>query len=100
MQETFDFKLPNINDDHGHFSLCKNILEAIRIDDLLQDIRNISRNDEINRKSQSFLEWIRPGSNFVFDVDVIPDKQRLIVKERVGTQFLKHEYLIGLKFFL
>ena len=82
-QDPFDFKLTSITGDHGHFSLCKNILEAIRIDDLLQEIQNLSIKDEIKRNSSSFSEWINPGSDFVFEVDVMPEKQRLTVKERV-----------------
>lgn len=82
-QDPFDFKLTRITDDRGHFSLCKNILEAIRIDDLLQEIQNLSGKDEIKRNSSSFSEWIKPGPDLVFEVDVMPEKQRLTVKERV-----------------
>ena len=85
-QELCDFKLANIDAGPGHFSLCKYILKAIHIEDLLQDIRTLSRGDEIIRNSPNFMEWMKPGSDYVFEVDVMPDKQRLKVEEKVGTQ--------------
>ena len=83
LQELFNFKLTRINEDPSQFSLCNNILKAIQIDDLLQDIRPPSRKDEVRGNYSSILDLVKPGSVFVFEVVVIPDKHGLQIKEKV-----------------
>ncbi|XP_078327555.1 uncharacterized protein LOC144623172 [Crassostrea virginica] len=86
LQELFDFKLTRINEDPSHFSLCNSILKAIQIDDLLQDIRPPSRKDEMIGNVASILDFVKPGSVFVFEVVVIPDKHGLQIKERDSSK--------------
>lgn len=83
LQELFDFKLTRINEDPSHFSLCNSILKAIQIDDLLQDIRPPSRNDEMIGNAPNILDLVKPGSVFVYEVVVFHDKHELQIKEKV-----------------
>lgn len=83
LQELFDFKLTRINEDPSNFSLCNSILKAIQIDELLQDIRPLSRKDEMIGNAPSIFDLVKPGSVFVFAVVVFPDKHGLQIKERV-----------------
>nr|XP_022309380.1 uncharacterized protein LOC111115090 isoform X2 [Crassostrea virginica] len=86
LQELFNFKLTRINEDPSQFSLCNNILKAIQIDDLLQDIRPPSRKDEVRGNYPSILDLVKPGSVFVFEVVVIPDKHGLQIKEKDSSK--------------
>ncbi|XP_078329869.1 uncharacterized protein LOC111116827 isoform X2 [Crassostrea virginica] len=88
LQELFNFKLTRINEDPSQFSLCNNILKAIQIDDLLQDIRPPSRKDEVRGNYPSILDLVKPGSVFVFEVVVIPDKHGLQIKEKDGDDYI------------
>ena len=81
LNRCFDFK---ITTTFSKESFAESLLDGIDFENLLDDIKSLSRTLVLERAIQMYLNEIKPGTVFCFDVDVVCESENLKVIERVS----------------
>lgn len=81
LNRCFDFE---ITTTFSKDSFAESLLDGIDFENLLDDIKSLSRTLVLERAIQMDLNEIKPGTVFCFDVDVVCESENLKVIERVS----------------
>lgn len=76
----FDFE---IKTSPSEFSYCKNLLHSLQFDRYLERIRSLSNTVEFKYTPPEERKPVEPGSIFVLHVEVVCERQKLKIIEKV-----------------
>ena len=80
LSEAFNFKIELSSSEN---SSSKSLLDSLQVGPRLSRIRSLSESIELKSSPPDIGEFVEPGSVYVFEVDVVCERNELKVIEKV-----------------
>lgn len=93
LKDAFDILLLKIKNDVSSLTFGKELLAAAHFEEFLSKVQFISTSGDLLLDIPHNTESVEPGAIFVFNVEVLFEDNKLVVKELVIIGFAKNEIL-------
>lgn len=89
LKDAFDILLLKIKDDVSSLTFGKELLAAAHFDEFLSKIQSLLTSVDFLMNIPHYTESVEPGTIYVFNVEVLFEDNKLVVKEMVIISFSK-----------